>query len=370
MTDIDPTRPVPSGGPRAGTPRQERPGNRYGRTQPMRAGRPGGTEKPYDEQPYEDQPHDREPGNQMGRTRKTRKRNPFRGLLVALTVILVTAGIAVGGAWFWLQGAVGPVTIREICTGEFTDGSSHTLETDQANNAAIITAVAEKRDFPVRAATIAVATAIQESKLRNITYGDRDSVGLFQQRPSQGWGTKEELLDPIYATNAFYDELEKIGDLDELTITEAAQKVQRSAYPEAYADHEPEARMVVSPLAGYSPGGWNCILREDDELTAETPGDNGLTTRAESVKAAAKEELGRNKSTVDAAGTGLTFSVPADTDDRYAWAMASWALGRADELGVRQVALAGHRWDRATSSDGWVAVDTGLSAREVEITVY
>ena len=74
----------------------------------------------------------------------------------------------------------------------------------------MITAIAIRRGLPPRAATIAIATAIQESKVRNITYGDRDSLGLFQQRPSQGWGTPEQILNPEYSTNKFYDALVKV----------------------------------------------------------------------------------------------------------------------------------------------------------------
>ncbi|GLY14755.1 hypothetical protein LWF15_05530 [Kineosporia rhizophila] len=361
MSNSDPTRPMPAKGPKAGTPRPERPA-------PVGSRPPAGSDERTRPMAQESTDPYRDDGGSMG-GRKAKRRSPFRGPLIALTVILLTAGAAVGGAWIWLQGAVGPVTLREICTGEFENGDKHTLEIDQADNAAIITAIAEKRDFPVRAATIGVATAIQESKLRNITYGDRDSVGLFQQRPSQGWGTREEILDPIYATNEFYDALAKIGDLDELTITEAAQKVQRSAFPEAYADHEPEARLIVSPLAGHSPGGWNCVLKEDD-LAAQQPGENGLTERALGVRAAAKEELGRSKSEVDQAGTGLTFSVPAEKNDRHAWALASWAVARADALGVKQVSLAGHRWVRADSGKGWTETAGDLSDRQVQITVY
>lgn len=345
MDPSDPTRPMPAGGPKAGTPRPERPSGAALPTAPA-------------------------PADSAPEMPKPKKRKRFRGLIIFLTVVVVTIALALGGAWIWLQGSVGPVTLRELCTGEFSDGSSHSLELDQANNAAIITAIAEKREFPIRAATIAVATAIQESKLRNLTYGDRDSVGLFQQRPSQGWGTREEILDPVYATNAFYDALVKIDDLNDLTITEAAQKVQRSAYPEAYADHEPEARLIVSPLAGYSPGGWNCVLREDDDLTAQQPGDDGLTDRATAVTDAAKTEMGRRKWTVDSAGTGLTFSVPSADDNQTSWALASWAVARADELGVKRVALAGYTWDRGSSSDGWVATSTGLGDRQVTVTVY
>jgi len=358
MDPSEPTRPMPAGGPKAGTPRPKRR---------SRGGIPAAP-PPSDPSPGADGLAD-EPA-QPKRPKRPKRHGRFHSLLVFLSVIAVTIGLAVGGVYAWLQGSVGPVTIRELCTGQFSDGSSHSLELDQANNAAIITAIAEKRDFPIRAATIAVATAIQESKLRNLTYGDRDSVGLFQQRPSQGWGDRDEILDPVYATNAFYDALVKIDDLNDLTITEAAQEVQRSAYPEAYADHEPEARMIVSPLAGYSPGGWNCVLREDDDLSAQQPGDDGLTDRAAAVTDAAKTELGRKKWTSDSTGTAVTFTVAAADDNRTSWAMASWAVARAEELGVKQVTMAGHQWVRSSSSDGWVATDTGLGDRQVRITVY
>ena len=109
--------------------------------------------------------------------------------------------------------------------------------------------------LPARAASIALATAYQESKLRNLDDGDRDSLGLFQQRPSQGWGTEKQMLDPDYATNAFYDALAKVDGYREMEITEAAQAVQRSGLPEAYADHEEDARALASALTGNSPAG-------------------------------------------------------------------------------------------------------------------
>ena len=84
------------------------------------------------------------------------------------------------------------------------------LDLEQASNAALIAAISVRRGMPARAATIALATAYQESDLRNLEYGDRDSLGLFQQRPSQGWGTREQVLDPDHSINAFYDALERI----------------------------------------------------------------------------------------------------------------------------------------------------------------
>ena len=86
------------------------------------------------------------------------------------------------------------------------------LTTEQAENATLIAAIGVSRGLPARAVSIALATAYQESKIRNLTHGDRDSLGLFQQRPSQGWGTEEQVRDPYYATNAFYDALAKIPD--------------------------------------------------------------------------------------------------------------------------------------------------------------
>jgi hypothetical protein len=86
-----------------------------------------------------------------------------------------------------------------------------------------------------------------------VAYGDRDSVGLFQQRPSQGWGTRDQLLDPEYAANAFFDELEEVDGYESMRITEAAQAVQRSGFPEAYEEHAPGARVLASALTGWSP---------------------------------------------------------------------------------------------------------------------
>ena len=124
--------------------------------------------------------------------------------------------------------------------------------------------------MPPRAATIAIATAMQESKVRNVKFGDRDSLGLFQQRPSQGWGTAEQILDPEYSTNKFYDALEKIKGYASMDIAQAAQKVQRSAAGEAYAQHEAQARVTASTLSGQTHGGLVCALKDP-----ATPGDPG-----------------------------------------------------------------------------------------------
>ena len=123
------------------------------------------------------------------------------------------------------------------------------LSDEQRRNAATIIAVARDMGAPPRAWLIALATAMQESTLRNIFYGDRDSLGLFQQRPSQGWGSPAEVTDPIYATRIFIERLLEIPDWEVMPVTVAAQTVQRSAFPNAYAKWEGLAAELVQQLA-------------------------------------------------------------------------------------------------------------------------
>ena len=121
---------------------------------------------------------------------------------------------------------------------------------EQVANARIIVTIGHQRQVPDEGQVIAVATALQESWLRNLRGGDRDSIGLFQQRPSQGWGTPEQLADPAYQTRKFYDKLLTIDGWREMRLTEAAQAVQVSAFPKAYAKHEPAATRLVAMLSG------------------------------------------------------------------------------------------------------------------------
>jgi hypothetical protein len=120
--------------------------------------------------------------------------------------------------------------------------------------AKIIDGVAVARGLPGRATLVALMTAMQESQLQNIDYGDRDSVGLFQQRPSAGWGTVQQILDPTYAAEAFFGGpnppsppgLVDIDGWPAMSYTEAAQAVQVSAFPDAYARHEATARSIAA----------------------------------------------------------------------------------------------------------------------------
>jgi hypothetical protein len=293
-----------------------------------------------------------------------RRRRP-----TAAVIVIGLTALAAIGAWVWWNGSVGSLPVREHCTAT-AGGKTTELDPEQAGNAALITAIANDRGLPARAASIGIATAIQESKLRNISYGDRDSMGLFQQRPSQGWGTREQIADPVYATNAFYDVLAKVDGFENMPITKVAQKVQRSAFPAAYADHEPEARIMASGLSGYSPGGFSCVLRPA-ATTAEQAGTDGLTARAKAVRRAAARETGRrDRAAAGRGGRALWFTVPASAGDRNAWGLASWAVARAGALNVVEVQVAGKAWTRVDSPKGWTTPDTpAATANQVLIVV-
>ncbi|MFW5468720.1 hypothetical protein ACOCJ4_01600 [Knoellia sp. CPCC 206435] len=267
---------------------------------------------------------------------------------IARGLILTLLALVALGAWFGgrslLVGAFGP---RCQATA---GGTSVDFDPDQMSNAATITALALRRGLPARAATIALATAIQESKLRNIRYGDRDSVGLFQQRPSQGWGTVEQILDPEYSTDKFYDALVKVDGWESGTITVVAQKVQRSAYPEAYADHEQEGRILASALAGHSPRGIGCRL-DDAEREADVPMIGRLVDSEYGLEATAGK------------GT-LTVAAPSD---RLAASIASWSVAKAVDTGITGVTIGDRRWSRSrdSSSWSWQETDTPAPARQV-----
>jgi cell wall-associated NlpC family hydrolase len=118
----------------------------------------------------------------------------------------------------------------------------------QMTNAAIITATGETQRIPGYGLVIAVATAMQESSLQNLHHGTADALGLFQQRPSQGWGTAMQITNPVYAASQFYQHLLAVPGWRRLPLTQAAQAVQRSAHPSAYARWQGQAQAAVAHL--------------------------------------------------------------------------------------------------------------------------
>ncbi len=283
-------------------------------------------------------------------------------------LLLALLAVGAGAGLLWRFGA-GPLADPEECRVEVGDVSVR-LATDQAENAALIAAVGVRRGLPARAVSIALATAFQESKLRNIDYGDRDSLGLFQQRPSQGWGSPDQVMDPYYATNAFYDELVQVEGYEELRITEAAQKVQRSGFPEAYEEHAEGARALASALTGWSPGRFTCVVDEPD-VSAQEPTGTGLTPRAEKVRGdleAAFGDLslggfspdgvtdGHMEGSTHYAGRAVDVFVRpvSEANKRKGWAIAHYLVAHADRLGVQHVIFDDRIWSSGRRSEsGW-----------------
>ncbi|MFJ7342159.1 heavy metal transporter [Streptomyces sp. NPDC101110] len=250
------------------------------------------------------------------------------------------------------------------------DGASYEFTPEQGVNAATITAVGTARGLPERAVTIALATALQESALRNIKHGDRDSLGLFQQRPSQGWGTPKEIMDPTYSAGEFYDHLVKVPGYTRLPLTVAAQRVQRSGFPQAYAKHEPDAALLAAALTGQSAATLTCEGRPAATRASGPDGVRAALVRdfGRDVLAPAGAEVGGataaptpSPGAADGAG-GRTVTLPVTADskaaagrnlDRRGWQLAHWAVANASELHIARVTYAGREWIAGNTASQW-----------------
>jgi hypothetical protein len=183
-------------------------------------------------------------GRSSGRRRTAGRRKRRRPLQQIARkwwpALLVAAAVLVGVAW----------DSRSDVTGDGCrlPASGVVLTEEQLANAQTIAQVGRDRGLPDRAVVIALATAQQESRLRNLDHGDRDSLGLFQQRPSQGWGSEAQVQDPVYAAGIFYDRLVQVPGWDTGRLTDIAQAVQRSGFPELYQQHEGMAVELTAAL--------------------------------------------------------------------------------------------------------------------------
>jgi hypothetical protein len=308
------------------------------------------------------------------RTAQTADTAPVRaakgggGWMKALIVLLVVAGL-VAGAAFWALHKLGNLSIFHAsgCTASSSVGSAG-LDLEQAKNAATIAAVGVAQGLPTFGIQVAEATAMQESKLHNLGYGDRDSVGLFQQRPSQGWGTTAQILDPVYASTKFYQALQKVSGWQRMTLTQAAQAVQHSGSPTAYAQHEQPAQIVAAVFTGTAGAGLGCTL-DGPTFAAQSKGSRLLTTRGQTVVDDLRAQFGT--SNVGKVGTitadGLSFNVAAPTSlsggtaTARGWAYANWATAQAETLGVAKVSYGGKTWSASDGASGWKA-DSGAAA--------
>lgn len=238
--------------------------------------------------------------------------------LIAIT--LIAAAVAGG---LWLRRSNPPPPSCRVSSATTT----YTLDLDQASGSTTIAAVGKRLGLPDHAVTVALAAALQESQLHNLPYGDRDSLGLFQQRPSQGWGTATEIQTPSYAAAAFFRALTRVDGWEALPITVAAQRVQRSGAPTAYAQWEPEARALAIALTGESAAGLSCrfsLPRALDPAPAITSG------------------LGNE---VGVASLDASFAT------KRGWTVATWLVGHALEYRITNVSYRGREW--RSSTGGW-----------------
>ena len=217
------------------------------------------------------------------------------------------------------------------------------IDPEQARWASLMAAISQRRGLPPRATTIAIATAFQESKIHNIDFGDRDSVGLFQQRTSQGWGTVEQINDPYYSIGKFYDALVKVKGYESMKITEAAQRVQRSAFPGAYAQHEDYARALASALRGYSPAAFTCQINPE--------GSGTIARVTKDVEAA----FGSIPSAVDGDDASYPLTGKASDIKARGWGLAHYLVANASRLRITEISFGNREWSADDSDEGWTA---------------
>jgi hypothetical protein len=274
------------------------------------------------------------------------RRSSRRPILAVLVVAVVVGGyFGIRALWDKAQN----VFKADQCTV-----GSYQIDPDQASVAAtMVGAVTSYRPpLPERAAVLVLAAGLQESKLTNLApgAGDRDSVGVRQQRPSQGWGNppgnEASLNDVFEATNEFLDKLVQISGWQKMPLAHAIQSVQISADESAYAPHEGEAQALADALQGHRVKGITCSFSKPTKVA--TPSR---------VASLAQRDLPINAPAVTATGVRVSGA---------SWQTTAWFIANADRLGIDHVAYAGSRWSRA---EGWTN-DRGASKSAVVATMY
>jgi hypothetical protein len=261
-----------------------------------------------------------------------------RGLTTGTIALVVAAAV---GA-FILVKVVGPTLTGSACQAG-TGRSAVSLEPEQAAIAATIAGVAHHRAMPSRAVSVAYATAMQESHLHNLGYGDLDSIGVFQQRPSEGWGPASKLRDPVFATSQFFQALAAVNGYQQMPVYRAAQAVQHSADGHAYIQYQPIASTLTAAFTGTHPHAVWCWSGSPDPRKASlTP---------------ARQALLRTYGALAARLVSAPRDAPAiqvsPTSPELGWSVAAWLVTHAGKYRLREVRYAGLRWRAASGRDGW-----------------
>ncbi len=282
-----------------------------------------------------------------------------------LTVLIVIA-LVLTGAGFAAYTAYQRIVVRLLTTPGCQAGfGANALPLDfvQASDAAIIAGVAERAHLPRKALTIAYATALQESKLENLSYGDLDSVGIFQQRPSQGWGSAAQLENPAYAATAFFDALVKIPGYTRLAVHPAAQDVQHRADGEAYQQYAQTGAVLAAEFTA-TPHAVTCWYDPASQAAS-----NGVSTRL-NLRAAMKamdQTFGRPRENGPVLRATTARSAASETVRVTAgsgWAVANWLLTSASSYGITKLRYGGYQWTAGLTETSW-QTDPGGAAGSI-----
>lgn len=252
-------------------------------------------------------------------------------ILLLILALLLGVGLLGWRMWKSVHHALTP----ERCSIVNPKGDPVTLTAEQARMTSIIVAASYEAGLSERAATIALATAYQESGIRNLDYGDRDSLGLFQQRPDPrfDWGTAEEIMDPWCSSLRFYEELVKFKGWETRDINDQAQKVQRSGHPQAYRKHVPNATALAAATRGSRTEAITCA-------TTQT-----LTADPKPI-----QEVLDHISEVQYTVEGNTIRITA-ASDKMLWSAAHLAMLNTYDAGVQSVQVHDRRW--SLNDDHW-----------------
>ena len=279
--------------------------------------------------------------NSRPRQPPPRRQKAKRRAVIGTTLLLVIAA----GTYLVIRSLVpmmGPVLTGSGCSAAAAH-QSVLLDAQQASIASTIAGVAHQQSMPRAAVTIAYATAMQESKLHDLDYGDMDSVGVFQQRPSQGWGPARKLENPVYATTKFFRALKAIHGYETMPVYRAAQAVQHSADGSAYIQYERMAEEMASAFTGQR---GHAVYCWSDPASPRHPDTDAITAGL--------------ASTFGPATAGLAQSAQRHTMQvrighaRLGWAVSSWLVTHASTFDIHQVRFGGYLWRAAAGTKGWV----------------
>jgi hypothetical protein len=268
-----------------------------------------------------------------------------------LTLVLLLAVVALGAGVYVAFRHVPTILGETGCTAG-TGHAAVALDPQQAQIAATIAGVAHRRGMPSRALTVAYATAMQETHLHDPDYGDLDSVGVFQQRPSEGWGPASKLISPVYASTRFFRALAQVPGYQRMPVYKAAQAVQHSADGYAYEQYQGLAAQLTTAFTGAPRAVW-CWPAGHTGKAQLTPARRAIVSAFGPLPASRSGTVGDAPS--------LLVKAPQAS---LGWSVAAWLVTHAGKYRLHDVRYAGFRWPAPTGHTGWVK-DAGAPAGSV-----